>query len=478
MAAFLVTAAPSAAAAAGPQQVALGVNTADAPGRSGASIDAFTAKAGRAPSIVMWFQSFSEPLFYSSQMPLVHDRGAVPMVTWLPETSSGPISMRGLANGSHDAYLRQAAGDARRWGREFFVRFAHEMNGGWVPWATGVNGNTAQDYIDAWRHVVTIFRQEGATNVKWVWSPNTHGYGVPRFEAFYPGDSWVDWVALDGYNWGSMEASGWRSFADVFGSSYDALVALTDKPVMATETASPEQGGNKAEWITSGLLQQLPSRMPHMRAVIWFDRNKEADWRIDSSVASLTAFRAAATSPLMGLDRAGLLEIGPRGQAPPEEPGPDPDPEEPQPEEPQPPVEKPKPTKPGKPTAPKPSAPKPGAAKPPAKPSLNPAWWWPQLLQRPAAQPRAALGKASMARGRRTLRFKVKLRGGACTGCRAVLTVARRGRTTRVRMAGRRGTFSASIRRRGKGRLTFRVELRDGSGNVLTRTKAQRARVA
>ena len=161
----------------------------------------------------------------------------------------------------------------------------------------------------------------------------------------------------------------------------------------------------------------------------------------------------------------------------PEEPE-GPQPEEPEPEDPQP--EEPKPTepKPTKPQPAKPAAPKPGATKPLAEPAVNPYWWWPQLLQRPAAQPPTALGRASMVRGRRSLRFKVMLRGGACAGCRAVLTVVRRGRTTRVRMAERRGTFSASVRRRAKGRLSFRVELRDASGRVLARTRAHRARVA
>ena len=71
------------------------------------------------------------------------------------------------------------------------------MNGDWVPWGLGVNGNTARDYVAAWRHLVTVFAEEGASNVRWVWSPNVNPDGYLPFERLYPGDRWVDWLALD-----------------------------------------------------------------------------------------------------------------------------------------------------------------------------------------------------------------------------------------------------------------------------------------
>ena len=76
------------------------------------------------------------------------------------------------------------------------IRFGHEMNGDWYGWS----GQPAA-YVAAWRHVVSVFRGEGAANVKWVWSPNVDNGDYP-FARYFPGDSWVDYVALDGYNWG------------------------------------------------------------------------------------------------------------------------------------------------------------------------------------------------------------------------------------------------------------------------------------
>jgi hypothetical protein len=77
------------------------------------------------------------------------------------------------------------------------------------------------------------------------------------------------------------------------------LTGMTSKPVMISETASAEQGGDKAGWITQGLLTDLQTTFPRVRALIWFSENttSQADWRVDSSTASLTAFRAVAANP-------------------------------------------------------------------------------------------------------------------------------------------------------------------------------------
>ena len=74
--------------------------------------------------------------------------------------------------GTHDAYIREFAEDARDWGHPFFLRFNWEMNGNWFPWSEGVNGNQPGEYVAAWRHVHDIFTEVGATNATWVWCPN------------------------------------------------------------------------------------------------------------------------------------------------------------------------------------------------------------------------------------------------------------------------------------------------------------------
>ena len=147
-----------------------------------------------------------------------------------------------------------------------------------------------------------IFEKEGATNVRWVWSPYVSCGSSTAFGKVYPGDGYVDWVALDGYNWGTSQRwSSWQSMAQIFAKSYDAVTRLAPrKPFMIAEVASAEAGGNKAAWISTAFNKTIPDRMPKTRAIIWFSSNKETDWRIDSSGASLRAYRKVAANPSYG----------------------------------------------------------------------------------------------------------------------------------------------------------------------------------
>jgi Glycosyl hydrolase family 26 len=266
-------------------------------------IDAFGRRAGRKPVIVLSYKDWSSLPFDRAELDSIWNRGAVPMLTWEPWTASGRgFPLRGIANKRFDRYLRRAAGSARLWGKPFFVRFAHEMNGPWFPW--GREG-TPRDYRKAWKHVVDLFRYHGATNVRWVWSPNEDSGGGRPLAPFYPGDEWVDWVAFDGFNFGGTV--GWPSFTALFGSTYDRLAGLTERPMMIAETGANEVGGDKAAWIASALRREAP-RFSRLRAVVWFDDAQDsADFRIASSPESLRAFRRAVDSPTFAATRRTLL---------------------------------------------------------------------------------------------------------------------------------------------------------------------------
>lgn len=274
-------------------------------------LDSFSAEVGRQPAVVLWYRYWGENLFNTHDLQAVDSRGGLPMVTWEPWNSDhSGIPLQGIANGAYDATIRANAQAAANWGKPILARFAQEMNGDWFPWGLGVNGNTAAGYIAAWRHIVTIFRAQGATNVHWVWTPNEMDSGTPGFQQLYPGDAYVDWVGIDGYNFGPTSGNVWQSFTQVFSESYTAMLALTSKPMMIAETSSVEQGGKKATWITSALTSELPSHFPRVRALVWFDQPIGVqDWRVDSSSSALNAFRSAIDASRYSLSASSLLAI-------------------------------------------------------------------------------------------------------------------------------------------------------------------------
>jgi hypothetical protein len=221
--------------------------------------------------------------------------GYIPLVTWEAWTNGVGVSLDDIVAGVHDSMIRNRAQSSASIGQKFFLRWGHEMNGNWYPWDgshNGANAAATAKYIAAYRHIHDVFVNAGATNVLWVFCPNVDsvpGDAWNQWSNYYPGDAYVDWMGFDGYNWGTVQTgSSWRAFTSIAGTIYAGLAAKA-KPIMIAETASTEQGGDKAAWI-AGILPALKTSYPAINAFVWFHMNKETDWRVDSSAAARTAF--------------------------------------------------------------------------------------------------------------------------------------------------------------------------------------------
>lgn len=277
-----------------------------------------------------WYNSTTWPNGYypfdPTLMDTVTSRGAIPMIDWsswdISKGSRQPdFALRNIANGNtymyggqtYDAYITQWAQAAKAWGKPFFLRFNWEMNGWWkFPWATAadpnlgttINDNTPQDYINAWRHVHDIFTQVGAHNVTWVWCPNISTASTMPLSQLYPGDGYVDWLCLDGYN---NDMSNWNSFSQIFSGasnngyhdSYTEITSLTgSKPLLIGEWATNEAGDGgtqKANWISDALLSQIPFNYPRIAAIVWFNWKSDPtiSYAIESTTAAQNAFASA-----------------------------------------------------------------------------------------------------------------------------------------------------------------------------------------
>jgi beta-mannanase len=275
--------------------------------------DSFETSVGRQMEIVDWRQPWGDDVAVGEYRPALDTealgraaaRGAIPLVTWELFGRRSGLDVARLTNitsGHFDAYIDSWAIGLKNYGRPIYLKFMHEMNGHWFPWSAGVNGNTAQDVINAWRYVHDRFTRAGATNVLWVWCPNQEeNFGTYTFYPFshlYPGSGYVDWFGVDGFNWGtSRPGSYWAWPNDLFRYSFQRFAALDpSRPIMIAETGSAEVGGNKATWITR-LYTDLPQEFPAVRAIVYFNDDGtprgEPDWRVTTSNAALQAFRTA-----------------------------------------------------------------------------------------------------------------------------------------------------------------------------------------
>lgn len=287
-----------------------------AAGRSDAPWDSttwnlFESHTGKKVSIVhygqppMWEQAFA-----AGTASLATNRGAIPLM----DMSSKSVALTDIANGNYDSSIRTWADAAKAWGKPFFFRWNWEMNGTWFSWGAQAQQNPG-NFVAAWKHIHDVVASRGATNVTWVWCPNTTFTGSTSLSLLYPGDSYVDWTCVDGYNKATSGGTSdtWKSFSQIFQSTYNQLLTIAPaKPIMIGETASNEGGGSKSAWITDALQTQLPNNFPKVKAFVWFnwpiyENGTNQQWPVESSSSSQDAFRLNIGSPYYSSNVYGSL---------------------------------------------------------------------------------------------------------------------------------------------------------------------------
>ncbi|MFC5970158.1 glycoside hydrolase family 26 protein [Halomarina salina] len=232
--------------------------------------------------------------FAESVLTSIWEHGNVPHVIWQPyvdgREGTPETIPQDIAAGDHDRLLDRWADVLERWlrphdgpERRLYLNFAPEMNGDWVPWDDSAGGTTAADYAAMYRHVhdVVMARDLTERHVQWVWAVNHTGRTSSPLSAFYPGDDYVDWCGVHGYNWSNW--GGWKSPERVYGRTLDELAGVSDKPVLVSEygcSSEVESGhdpAKKGEWIRD-VFAYFRERGVGM--ALWFNHEKETDWAV------------------------------------------------------------------------------------------------------------------------------------------------------------------------------------------------------
>jgi endoglucanase len=259
---------------------------------------------------INWETNFSD---IKDNFDAVYANNSTMSLTW----EAWGMSNSDIANGLKDEYIRKMANDIKAYNKNITIRLFHEANGNWYDWALGDSKvNTNETFIAAFRHVVDIFREVGATNVKWDFNVNADNVGIgSSYLGHYPGDDYVDIMSIDGYNWGTTQSWGstWKSFDETFSQAYNA-VKVKNKPVAISEFASAEKGGDKAQWYTDAFNSINSDKYSLINQVVTFSINKETDWRINSSEAALKAYIEAihmsgSGTPTKEPEQSGSLKV-------------------------------------------------------------------------------------------------------------------------------------------------------------------------
>jgi mannan endo-1,4-beta-mannosidase len=241
---------------------------------------------GKPPNLVGYYSGWAEP-FQTSFAEQAHAHGAIPYVQIDPTQASVPA----IARGVYDIYLRTYADSVRDYGHAVVIGFGHEMNTRRYSW--GYGHVRPQVFVAAWRHIVKLFRSEGADNVTWLWTINQEGPGSGNISAWWPGPGYVTWVGIDGYYYRPSD-----TFAKVFGSTIARVRIFSDKPILLSETAVGPAAG-----VPFAKINNLFDGMRRYKTLglVWFDIAQSGgilrqDWRIEDSRPASAAFRLGVST--------------------------------------------------------------------------------------------------------------------------------------------------------------------------------------
>ncbi len=262
----------------------LGVFARGVPG-SFAPVQSVTSQTGVHPNIVLYYSGWYER-FQGTFAVQAQDNGAVPFIQMDPTG----ISLTAIVAGVYDTYLDEfataVAGFGAETGHGVIISFGHEMNGYWYPW--GYRHTSPAVFVAAWRHIVTLFRQQGADDVTWLWTTNIIDAkgGIRNPAPWWPGARYVTWVGIDGYYY----QPSW-TFASLFGPTIKAVRALTAAPVpiLIAETGASQAArqATKIADLAAGI------RVYGLLGFVWFNADGVRDWQLRGTPA-FAAFHQVA----------------------------------------------------------------------------------------------------------------------------------------------------------------------------------------
>jgi hypothetical protein len=255
------------------------------PPRTYQAVADFTTAVGKQPNLIGYYSGWEEA-FQTSFAETVYRHGAATIMQWDPTLTS----VSKIASGGYDGYLRSFADSVRDFGHPVVIGFGHEMNAYWYSW--GYGHLPPATFVAAWRHIVTLFRDQHVHNVTWLWTIQADEPGTGPIASWWPGAQYVNWIGIDGYYYRRSE-----NFFSIFGQTIAQVRKFTPQSILLSETAVGPSAGQAAK---------IPNLFAGMRhygtlGLVWFDIAQDGglysqDWRVENSPAAETAFRRDAST--------------------------------------------------------------------------------------------------------------------------------------------------------------------------------------
>ena len=250
-----------------------------------------------------WWQGREFPL---ARCRWIRGLGKVPyirLMLWSTDDRVLPdptYTLSAIIAGKFDADLRAWADSAKAFGTPLIAEYGVECNGSWFPWNGKWNGGSTKTgfgnpskadgperFVAAYRHMIDLMRSRGATNITWVFHVNNGdlpGTAWNRFEHYYPGGSYVDWVGISCYGAQAPNETDIQQFRPGFDDAYQRAVAMApDKPIIVPEFGCALHNREVAasDWANRALANILGTRYPKLAGFCWWNET----WQNDNNPA-------------------------------------------------------------------------------------------------------------------------------------------------------------------------------------------------
>jgi hypothetical protein len=256
-----------------------------------------------------WFRGRSFPFQAAS---CIRSAGSIPFIRLMLRSDSrhwraeSTFTLANILAGEFDEDLRTWFRSARQFGSPILAEYGTEANGEWFSWNGVWNGGQRQDeygdqgeadgperFRDAYRHIITLSRKEGAGNILWVFHVNNGDAPAEtwnRLEHYYPGDAWIDWIGVSVYGAQKPMEKAWPQFRDLMNLVYPRLRALAPaKPVVVCEFGATQGNplGNQESWARAALLDLADGTWAAVIGFSWWNEG----WRNDTDPRHNTVMR-------------------------------------------------------------------------------------------------------------------------------------------------------------------------------------------
>ncbi len=296
---------------------------------SGAAIEKFQIEAGKKIAWAYFSDHWinGEIRFPFENVAVCKRAGVIPYIRMSPwsemeHNRQDPlISMQKIIDGGFDSPLRSWARSARESGTPIMIEFGPEVNGRWFPWNGKWNGGEIstrygdpkipdgpERFRDAYRHVIDLFREEGADDITWIlhvdaaWSPEQ---SWNELRHYYPGDDYIDWIGVSVFG-RQLPQNNWILFPKVLKSFLPQIErAAPSKPILISEFGVIEDrdiADRKAIWLRQALQSVSKGLFKNVRGVTYWNSpgwlaSGRADFRITTSAETLATFRREIGQP-------------------------------------------------------------------------------------------------------------------------------------------------------------------------------------